>query len=70
MNKHHNDRIRTKRKSLSERFYGHVHPMNIETFTSCSCWMCGNPRKFMKGSDKFTIQEKRENEKHYRTQDN
>jgi hypothetical protein len=37
------------------------------TLASCSCWMCGNPRKYCKGSDKYTIQEQRqfESEKHY-----
>ena len=27
--------------------------------TPCSCPMCGNARKWAKGKDKFTIQEKR-----------
>lgn len=26
----------------------------------CSCWMCGNPRRSMKGVDARTIQERRE----------
>lgn len=30
---------------------------------SCSCAMCGNPRKHFKGKDKLTIQERREREK-------
>ncbi len=25
----------------------------------CSCWMCGNPRRWSKGDDKLTIQERR-----------
>lgn len=27
---------------------------------SCSCWMCGNPRKWMKGRARLTMQEQRE----------
>jgi hypothetical protein len=25
----------------------------------CSCWMCGNPRRHMKGAERLTIQERR-----------
>jgi hypothetical protein len=37
----------------------------------CSCWMCGNPRKFFKGDDKLTIQERKqlESEKLYDDED-
>ena len=31
-------------------------------FTDCSCWMCGNARKFSKGKDKLTLQERKANE--------
>lgn len=27
----------------------------------CSCAMCGNPRKFFKGKERITMQERREN---------
>lgn len=30
------------------------------TRTPCSCWMCGNPRrKFKKGKERLTLQERR-----------
>lgn len=25
----------------------------------CSCWMCGNPRRKMKGQERLNVQEKR-----------
>ena len=28
-----------------------------EYLASCSCWMCGNPRRFMK-TDRLTLQER------------
>jgi hypothetical protein len=61
--KHHSGRVANNRKALAKRLYGQFHPLNKETFTSCSCWMCGNPRKFMKGREKITMQERKENEK-------
>jgi hypothetical protein len=30
---------------------------NKYPYACCSCWMCGNPRKYMKGEAKFTYQE-------------
>jgi len=29
------------------------------TGTPCSCWMCGNPRKYGKGEERLTMQERR-----------
>ncbi len=29
------------------------------TATLCSCWMCGNPRRKMKGTDRLTMQERK-----------
>ena len=28
----------------------------------CSCWLCGNARKYLKGHDKLTMQERKMNE--------
>lgn len=25
----------------------------------CSCWMCGNPRRMLKGTERITVQERR-----------
>jgi len=33
-----------------------------DTKVPCSCSMCGNPRKFLKGEEKLTIQERKSNE--------
>ena len=38
-------------ESLGRRLANHLKP--------CSCWMCGNPRRFFKGKDKLTLQERR-----------
>lgn len=33
--------------------------IHVATPTICSCWMCGNPRKYGSGWEKLTIQERR-----------
>jgi len=50
--RHHYERLKRKRirdnywyhGTLSERWLG----IAINTPTPCSCWMCGNPRKYFK----------------------
>ena len=32
------------------------------TPTMCSCFMCGNPRKYAKGAERLTMQERRDKE--------
>lgn len=32
------------------------------TKVSCSCWMCGNPRRKFKGKERLTLQERRHQE--------
>ena len=32
---------------------------NADNLTICSCWMCGNPRRYFKGKYQQTIQERR-----------
>lgn len=32
------------------------------THKPCSCYLCGNPRKWMKGKDRLTLQERRARE--------
>lgn len=34
-----------------------VHPCVVDTPKRCSCWMCGNPRRYSKGRHRFTMQE-------------
>jgi hypothetical protein len=64
--RHHHKRMLEKVKSFS--IYNYFfwtedkktrHQKKIaETRKPCSCWMCGNPRRFFK--DKMTMQEKRQ----------
>lgn len=57
MRRHHKIRLAKKR-----RFYGSQYPafqggyILKETPAACSCWMCGNPRKWF---GEPTIQEKK-----------
>jgi hypothetical protein len=30
-----------------------------KSLSSCSCWMCGNPRKYFQGKYRLTMQERR-----------
>lgn len=60
---HHKKRIKNKRKSyhsLKHGEKGHEHPCR------CSCFLCGNPRKYAQSlKDKLTIQERKH--EHHRT---
>jgi len=49
------ERLKEKRLKYHQGFAG---PVNVETPATCSCRCCGNPRKFEKGKDKLTKQEK------------
>ncbi len=50
-----NDLLRMKAKA--RKLYPHVaHARFANHLTVCSCWMCGNPRKFNGGE---TMQERR-----------
>lgn len=68
----HNQKERYKKywwKEYHEQYnYDINHPeydakMAAESKTPqrCSCWMCGNPRKFSSGKDALTIHEQSEN---------
>jgi hypothetical protein len=30
-----------------------------KTLSACSCWMCGNPRKYFSGKNQLTMQERK-----------
>jgi hypothetical protein len=64
--RHHKDR----RKAKARKLFGYLWPMagwvtepkahhHADNFTLCSRWCCGNPRRWMKGRDRFTMQERR-----------
>lgn len=63
LRRHHYNRLKVKRrfywsgdwKALDERQRGLV----VDTPCPCSCWMCGNPRRYF---GELTIQEKRHDE--------
>lgn len=58
--RHHAERIKARMKkyypSMSEKDIGRLASTHG---SDCSCWMCGNPRRYMKGIDKLTIQERK-----------
>ena len=49
--RHEAERVKAKRLK-----HTHTGPPTSETPAMCSCWMCGNPRKYF---GKRTIQERR-----------
>ena len=69
--RHHKVRLRRKAKKIAklfslstskedvEKFADNHAKHNADNLASCSCSMCGNPRRHAKGKDKLTIQEKR-----------
>lgn len=48
-------------KARARRLYpGNEKPQKYaDHLAVCSCAMCGNPRRFRKGEDKLTLQERR-----------
>ena len=52
---HHRKRIRKNRAHYCGGNIGKF----IETPKMCSCWMCGNPRRHMRGKERLTVQERR-----------
>ena len=46
-----------KRKAASVKLYGHANHANH--LRVCSCAACGNPRKYAKGAQKLTLQERK-----------
>lgn len=60
LNRHHKNRLKSKRKG--DIVYHSEFPINkhVTTPKLCSCWMCGNTRKFLGNSKQAkTIQELR-----------
>lgn len=58
LRRHHIRRVRRNRASdINNDHSRYDHVLNIRTHTACtcSCWMCGNPRKYF---NQKTIQEK------------
>lgn len=58
LRRHHEERIKERVKSY---YGGYVHDARqigklAHARTPCSCWMCGNPRKY---DGEVTMQEKR-----------
>jgi hypothetical protein len=57
------DRARLRKKRVFWWFCDHAKSdvelgRLIDTPTPCSCWMCGNPRRFFK-TDRLTVWERR-----------
>lgn len=53
--------FKLKAKRHAEKIFGNDRkPYRLaDNMKSCSCWMCQNPRRSQKGSEKLTIQERR-----------
>lgn len=67
LNRHHAERKKTRVKKIvvlrgtdpgDASFHRQVY-LTAATPVPCSCWMCGNPRKHLKGVDAVTVQERR-----------
>jgi sensor c-di-GMP phosphodiesterase-like protein len=56
--RHHRERMILKRKSRVDMGRWHVKSLGYfsKNNTVCSCWMCGNPRKYF---EELTVQERR-----------
>lgn len=66
--RHHKERLKEKRKDYCSNDLWNEEEqeerclcISIDTPKRCSCWMCGNPRRYMKGKEKYTIQELKHN---------
>ena len=60
LRRHHTARLKHKRRH-DLHFAGMPLGMHVQTPARCSCWMCGNPRRFNGNSrDAKTMQELRQ----------
>lgn len=69
--RHHRNRMKARAKAKLIAWEGR-HRFNTDweqvlglrgdTFTCCSCWVCGNPRKWSSGADRKTMAERRRDE--------
>ena len=70
--RHHSDRMKAKARRiyrinnylldhLLDKTFEDAAAKRADYLKSCSCWMCGNPRRYYKSKEKFTIQELRAN---------
>lgn len=74
LRRHHKERVINNRARLMKNRWvidwykeeGEEYCYNYlaKTGTPCSCWMCGNPRKYHKqtGEHKLTIQERKQHQ--------
>ena len=53
--------FKSRAKQRAEKVFGGDRKSYrfADNMKSCSCWMCQNPRRSQKGSEKLTIQERR-----------
>lgn len=62
LRRHHKERMKNRAKFIWHEVWGYLDEnrefiRNSDNLKMCSCWMCGNPRRYLKGKDKFTRQE-------------
>jgi len=57
--RHHVERMKAKARRIRPTKPDTVK--DADHLAVCSCWMCGNPRIYLKGADRFTMQELRAN---------
>ena len=55
--RHRTFKIHARRECVLSCVHKYVDPILLETPALCSCWMCGNPRKYNRGKTKLTRQE-------------
>ena len=47
---------------MKDKAYRIAQKFKDKKFKDCSCWMCGNERKYSKGKHKLTLQERKADE--------
>jgi hypothetical protein len=66
--RHHRERMKARaahffdiqwEKNKHPDVYQHRLVRRIDTPARCSCWMCGNPRRYSCGAERKTIQERK-----------
>lgn len=64
-----NERLKKNRQSYSSCAWwddkGRRNGYLLNNPQTCSCYMCGNSRRYAKGEERFTIQERRSAQKGY-----
>ena len=59
LRRHHLARMKARARRTYRLVPAAIAVKDADHLATCSCWMCGNPRRYSKGTERLTLQERR-----------